>query len=389
MKRILFPSLLLIVLLALAACGSSPAAPTAVAEVAPTAVPTDPPPTEPPPTATPALTATPRPTATPAPTEVACDLERLVEAVDSVALLTSYRQEATAYGQFANQQARQRMLTLNGAVETTDGQVSAIDMRMVSYTDAGTSIHIIMVDDQMYYSQEEGQWQVATEFIAETLSAQIGQARTIDDALLEILEDKPCEPFSESMDGRMAEGFRFSEFDLVDLAALPSAAGDLSQLPADIQASGEYIIWLAEVDDLLLPVGTQLTLTFDVGDGDSVIEAITKLSDFNAPLDIVSPDGEIATFPIELPRPDDAVVFLDESTGLAFFTIEPPEVIKAFYIDALTADGWTVGENSKETTADGQNVELQRFSRGEERLEMAIAVTDDDTIVAFSLLETP
>jgi hypothetical protein len=358
-----------------------------VVELAPTTVPTEPPPTELPPTATPAPTATPRPTATLAPTEVACDLDRLVEAVDSVALLTSYRQEATVYGQFANQQVRQRMLTLNGAVETTDGQVSALDTRMVSYTDAGTSIHIIMVDDQMYYSQEEGQWQVATEFIAETLGAQIGQARAIDDALLEILEDKPCEPFTESIDGRMAEGFRFSEFDLVDLAALPSAAGDLSQLPADIEATGEYIIWLAEVDDLLLPVGTQLTLTFNVGDGDSVIEALTKLSDFNAPLDIAAPDVAIAAFPIELPRPDDAVVFLDDSTGLAFFTSAPPEEMKAFYIDALTADGWTVGENSKETTDDGQNVELQRFSRGEEQLEMAIAVTEGDTIVAFSLAE--
>ena len=222
--------------------------------------------------------------------------------------------------------------------------------------------------------------------MADALGAQIGQARAIDEALLEILEDRPCEPFSERLDGRMTEGFHFSEFITTDIAALPSAAGDLSQLPADMKQSGEYFIWLAEVDGLLLPVQTQLTLTFDVGDGDSVIEAVTELSDFNAPLTITTPDAVMAAFPVELARPDDAVVFLDDTTGLAFFTVEPPEAMKTFYTDTLVAEGWTVGQSRKEAVND-TNAEIVPFTRGEETLEMAIAETEANTLVAFTLPE--
>ena len=45
----------------------------------------------------------------------------------------------------------------------------------------------------------------------------------------------------------------------------------------------------------------------------------------------------------------------------------------------LAVDHFHLGITEGQTTADGQNVELQRFSRGEERLEMAIAVTADGT----------
>lgn len=374
MKHILILSLLLIVLLALAACGSNPAAPAAS--------PTDPP------TATAEPAATPRPTATAAPTEAACDLQRLVEAVDSVVLLDSYRQEATVYRQFANEQVRSRMLTQAAWVEMSEGQVSAIDMQLVSYTDAGMAFRIIMVDDQIYYKPEEEQWLLATELLSETLGVQISQSRAIDEALLELLEDQPCEPFSGSLNGRTGSGFRFSEFTTEDIAALPSAAGDLSQLPADMEQSGEYIIWLAEVDGLLLPVGMQLTLTFDVGDGDSIIEAVTELSGFNEPLNIVAPDvSEAPPFTIEVTRPDDAEVFLDGSTGLGFYTATPPEEMKSFYTNALTADGWVVDENRKETTAAGLNVDVTFFSRGDERLEMGIAVIGGDTMVAFTMTQ--
>jgi len=257
----------------------------------------------------------------------------------------------------------------------------------VSYTDAGTTMHIIMVADQFYFSQEGGPWQLAPAAVAAMLAAQTGQARAADDTLLVILEDRPCEPFSETIDGRVTEGLRFSDITFEDLAALPSAAGDLSQLPADMEQSGVYTLWLAEVDGLLLSVRTQLTLTFDVGDGDSVIEAVTAMSDFNKPLTITAPaDVETPTFPVELTRPDDAVVLAEDSLVLVFLTQEPPEEIKTFYTEALTAEGWTPGENRKSSVS-GSNTDFLPFSRGEEYMEMAISVSDDgETVVSFFLM---
>jgi len=314
-------------------------------------------------------------------------LDRLAEAVDNLTQVTSYRQEATAYGQFAGQQLRQRMLTISGSVQMADGQVSATDMRLVSYTDAGTTMHIIMVADQFYFSQEGGPWQLAPAAVAAMLAAETGQARAADDTLLVILEDRPCEPFSETIDGRVTEGLRFSDITFEDLAVLPSAAGDLSQLPADMEQSGVYTIWLAEVDGLLLSVRTQLTLTFDVGDGDSVIEAVTEMSGFNAPLTITAPaDIETPAFALDLTRPDDAVVILEDSMGAAFFTQEPPEAMKTLYTEALVARGWTPGENRK-SVVNGVNTDILAFSRGEEYLEMAVGVNDDgDTMVSFFLI---
>ncbi len=388
MKHTRLPVLCLLVLLALAACGRG------VAEVAPTAppptataVPTAAPTATPMPTATPAPTATPRPTPTPKPTEVACDLDRLAEAVDNQTRLTSYRQEATAYGQFAGQQLRQRLLTISGSVAMADGQVSAMDMRLASYTDAGQAMHIIMVADQFYFSEAGGPWQLAPAAVAAMLAAEIGPARAADDTLLVILEDRPCEPFSETIDGRVTEGLRFSDITFEDLAALPSAAGDLSQLPADMKQSGEYTLWLAEVDGLLLSVRTRLTLTFDVGDGVSVIEAVTAMSDFNKPLTITAPaDIATPTFALDLARPDDAVVIVEDSLVLVFLTQEPPEEIKTFYTQALTAEGWTLDENRKSSIS-GSNADLLSFSRGEERMEVAISVSDDgETVVSFILI---
>jgi len=208
-----------------------------------------------------------------------------------------------------------------------------------------------------------------------------------DDTLLAILEDRPCEPFSETIDGRVTEGLRFSDITFEDLAALPSAAGDLSQLPADMKQSGEYTLWLAEVDGLLLSVRTRLTLTFDVGDGVSVIEAVTAMSDFNKPLTITAP-ADIATpvFALDLARPDDAAVIVEDSLVLVFLTQEPPEEIKTFYTQALTAEGWTLDENRKSSIS-GSNADLLSFSRGEERMEMAISVSDDgETVVSFILI---
>ena len=61
--------------------------------------------------------------------------------------------------------------------------------------------------------------------------------------------------------------------------------------------------------------------------------------------------------------------------------------MKSFYTNALTADGWVVDENRKETTAAGLNVDVTFFSRGDERLEMGIAVIGGDTMVAFTMTQ--
>ena len=55
-------------------------------------------------------------------------------------------------------------------------------------------------------------------------------------------------------------------------------------------------------------------------------------------------------------------------------------------MDALTADGWTAGESRKEVAND-TTAEIVPFTRGEETLEMAIAETEANTLVAFTLPE--
>ena len=87
---------------------------------------------------------------------------------------------------------------------------------------------------------------------------------------------------------------------------------------------------------------------------------------------------------LELPRPDEALLYLEDAATLAFFTDSAPEEMKTLYSDLLTAEGWTPGENRKETI-EGTNMDVLPFSRGEEQLEMGIAVTDAGTLVVFTL----
>lgn len=386
MKRILFPSLLLIVLLALAACGSSPAAPTAVVEVAPTAAPTEPPPTDPPPTPTAQPTATAEPTATPARTEAVCDIERAREAAENIGLFDSYTLDMTGYMQLPNEQVRQRLLTVESAVALSGGQVTAMEMTFDSLTDAAP-FQLILVDDLLYFRPAGEPWQVATALVSDLMATQVSSGLAIDATVLEVLLDYPCAPFSERIDGRDAAGYRFTEVDLAEVAAVTASVANLGDLPTGSLQSSEFLIWVAEVEDAPVMVKWQINIIFDVGEGEALVETMSQVGGFNEPVDIRAPqDVAAVAFPLDVPRPDDAQIYLEDAATLAFFTGGAPEEMKAFYTDVLTADGWTAGETSKQTV-DGRNVEVQRFSRGEEQLEMAIAVTEGDTIVAFSLAD--
>nr|MBP8948178.1 hypothetical protein [Promineifilum sp.] len=149
----------------------------------------------------------------------------------------------------------------------------------------------------------------------------------------------------------------------------------------------EFLLWVAEVEDVPAVVKWQINIRFDVGEGEALVETSALVGGFNEPVDIRAPQGVVAVaFPLELPRPDDALLYLEDATALAFFTATAPEAIKAFYVDALTADGWTAGESRKEVAND-TTAEIVPFTRGDETLEMAIAETEANTLVAFTLPE--
>ena len=386
MKPTRLPVLGLIVLLALAACGGRPAAPTAVAEVAPPAVPTDPPPAEPPATAMPAPATTPRPTATPAPTAPACDIEQVREAAQNATLFDSYTLSLRGYLQMPDEQIRLPVLNIDSAVALTGGQLSALEMTMTS-TGEEAPFQLVLVDGLLYYRPSGEPWQVATELLGELLSSQVDSGQTIDVDVLEVLIDTPCVPFSERVDGRDADGYRFTEVNLIELAAVSSSVANVGDLPAEDIRSTEFLLWVAEVEDVPAVVKWQINIRFDVGEGEALVETSALVGGFNEPVDIRAPQGVVAVaFPLELPRPDDALLYLEDATALAFFTATAPEAIKAFYVDALTADGWTAGESRKEVAND-TTAEIVPFTRGDETLEMAIAETEANTLVAFTLPE--
>lgn len=385
MKHNRLPVLCLIVLLLLAACGGSEAAPAAVAEVAPTTAPTEPPPTEPPPTATPAPTNTPRPTATPAPTEPVCDIEQVREAAENASLFETYTLSLEGYLQMPGEQLRQPVLLIDSAVAMSGGQLSALEMTFDS-AEQEEPLQMILVDGLLYFRPAGEPWQVATEMLSAMLSSQVDSAQTIDVGVMEVVIDYPCAPFSERVDGRDADGFRFTEVDLAELAAVSSSAANLGGVPAEDIRSTEFLVWVAEVEDVPVVVKWQFNIVLDVDGEEALVETSALVGGFNEPVDIRAPEGVTAVaFPLELPRPDDALIYLEDATALAFFTAATPEEMQAFYVDALTADGWTAGESRQETTDDGRVVEVQTFTRGDEQLEMAIIVTEGETLVAFTL----
>ncbi len=385
MKRTHLPVLFLIVLLALAACGGSAPAPEAVVEAAPTAAPTEPPPTptpEPPPTAPPTATAEPTPTA--APTEPVCDIERLREAAENVALLDSYALSGVGYGQMPDEQLRLPMLHIESTVAMSGGQVLALDLTLDSAAAEATA-RMILVDDILYYRSGSDPWEVASELLSEIMASDVSSGQTIDVAVLEVINDRPCAPFSERIDGRDAAGYHFTEVDLAELAAVSASVANLGNLPAEAIRATEFKVWVAEVEDVPHVVKWQFNITFDEDGGEAVVETTIVVSDFNEPVDIRAPEGVVAAaFALELPRPDDALLYLEDAATLAFFTDSAPEEMKTLYSDLLTAEGWTPGENRKETI-EGTNMDVLPFSRGEEQLEMGIAVTDAGTLVVFTL----
>ena len=384
MKPTRLPALCLIVLLMLAACGQSDAAPTAVAEIAPTAAPTDPPPTEPPPTATLAPTATPQPTAAPDPTEPVCDIERVREAAVNSTLFDSYTMSLRGYLQMPDEQVRQPVMNVDSVVALTGGELSALKMGLDS-ADEEDPFQMILVDGVLYYRSGGEPWQVATGLVGELMTSQVDSAQTIDVDVLEVMVDTPCTPFSERVDGRDADGYHFTEVDLVELAAVSSSVANLGDLPAEDIRSTEFLIWVAEVEDVPAVVKWQLNILFDVGEGEALVETSALVSGFNEPVDIRAPQGVVAVaFALEVPRPDDATIYLEDAATLAFFTASTPEEMMTFYVDALTSDGWTAGESRTEVAND-TTAEIVPFTRGEEELEMAIAVTNGQTLVVFTL----
>ncbi len=387
MKHTRLPVLCLVVLLGLAACGGGEAAPAEVAEVAPTAAPTAAPaPTDTPvPTNTPAPTHTPQPTATPTPTEPVCDIERVREAVENSTLFDSYTLSLRGYLQMPGEQLRQPVFLIDSAVAMNGGQLSALEMTFDS-AEEEASLQMILVDGLLYFRPAGEPWQVATELVGEMLSSQVDSAQTIDAGVMEVVIDYPCAPFSERIDGRDADGFHFTEVDLAELAAVSSSAANLGGVPAEDIRSTEFLVWVAEVEDVPVVVKWQFNIVFELDGEEALAETSVLIGGFNEPVDIRAPEGVTAVaFPLELPRPDDALIYLEDATALAFFTAATPEEMQAFYVEALTADGWTAGESRPETTDDGRAVAVQTFTRGEEQLEMAIVVTEGETLVAFTL----
>jgi hypothetical protein len=171
--------------------------------------------------------------------------------------------------------------------------------------------------------------------------------------------------------------------DFADLSDALSSAGALGDVPPELISEVEYVLWVGEMNGVLLPVGTQLIAILELDDGEGRVDSVTTLGGVNEPVDIRAPEGVVATtFPLELPMPDDATVIIEDAETLGFLTAESPEEMLAFYTEALTADGWTAGE-SREEMVDDLSVEFLPFTREEASLELAVAVVDGETLVSF------
>ncbi len=302
MSRILFPTIGLILLCLLAACGGEEALPTAVAvapapTVAPTAVPptavppTAPPPTAPPPTAAVEPTAAPLPTDTPAVAAAVCDMDRLRQAAAGVALLASYTRQVNINGQAAGDAQPQNLMAISMSIAQSGGQVSALQIQATAPVSDSPPMGIIFVDNQFYYHEGDGPWGPTDDILPTLLATDIRTSEIIDADMLAKLIARPCVPFAETLDGYVAQGYRFAELELnpVDLAALAAAPMGLNELPAEAVKSMEYAVWVTDVDGGPVLLRTQLLFTIDAGGGETKGEARDDLRNFNAPVAISRP----------------------------------------------------------------------------------------------------
>lgn len=302
MSRIVFPTIGLILLLLLAACGGAEALPTAVAvapaptvaaeptALPPTALPpTAPPPTALPPTATVEPTAVPIPTDVPAPAETVCDMERLRQAVAGVALLASYTRQVNINGQSPGDPQPQSLMVIDMSVAQSGGQVSALALQATAPISDSPPMGIIFVDGQFYFREGEGPWGPVEDILSTILATDIRSSEIIDVGVLEKLTGLPCVPFQETIDGYVTQGYRFAELDSADLAALAAAPMGLDELPPEAVKSMEYAVWVTEVDGRPVLMRTQLLFVIDAGGRETSGEARDELRNFNVPVSISKP----------------------------------------------------------------------------------------------------
>jgi len=301
MSRIVFPTIGLVLLCLLAACGGAEALPTAAAvvpepTVAPTALPptvppppTAEPPTAPPPTATVEPTAAPLPTDTPAVAAAVCDMDRLRQAAAGVALLASYTRQVNINGQAAGDPQPQSLMVIDMTVAQSAGQVSALEIHAVAPVSDSLPASIIFVDNQFYFREGDGAWGPTEDILPTILLTDIRTSEIIDTGVLEKLTTQPCVPFQETIDGYATQGYRFAEPDFADLATLAAAPMGLDELPPESVKSMEYAVWVTDVDGSPVLMRTQLVFAIDAGGGETRGEARDDLRNFNVPVSISRP----------------------------------------------------------------------------------------------------
>lgn len=300
MSRIVFPTIGLILLLWLAACGGAEALPTAeVVAPEPTVAPTALPPTALPPTALPPTalpptaavepTAAPLATDVPAPSAAVCDMERLRQAAAGVALLASYTRQVNINGQSAGDPQPQSLMVIDMAVAQSGGQVSALDIQITAPISDSPPVGIIFVDGQFYFREGEGPWGPIEDILSTVLATDIRSSEIIDVGVLEKLTGLPCVPFQETIEGYETQGYRFTELDSADLAALAAAPMGLDELPPAAVKSMELAVWVTDVDGRPVLLRTQLLFVIDAGGGETSGEARDDLRNFNVPVTISQP----------------------------------------------------------------------------------------------------
>lgn len=300
MSRIVFPTIGLVLLCLLAACGGAEALPTAAAVVPePTVAPTAPPPTALPPTAEPPTappptaavepTAAPLPTDTPAVAAAVCDMDRLRQAAAGVALLASYTRQVNINGQAAGDPQPQSLMVIDMTVAQSAGQVSALEIHAVAPVSDSLPASIIFVDNQFYFREGDGVWGQTEDILPTILMTDIRASEIIDTGMLEKLTAQPCMPFQETIDGYATQGYRFAELDFADLATLAAAPMGLDGLPPESVKSMAYAVWVTDVDGSPVLMRTQLLFAIDAGSGETKGEARDDLRNFNAPVVISKP----------------------------------------------------------------------------------------------------
>lgn len=360
--------------------------PSATATATGTATATSPPTETPLPTETVPPTPVPTETPTPYPAGPPCDHDTLRRSIANLDSLQSYTIE-TESGIFVSELSTigfQQMITYS--IERNEGESDLIYLsQAVPGPGQNELLEMIWANDLWYLRPNADEdWFVLGSELTEAFQETFAQAQFISPDFVGILSQAECFVTEEPLRMRTAQHYFYHG---IDLSAAPSLNGADSRLLARTISDVTFEVWVIPFKEVTIPVKSVLTM--EIAD-DELAQRVIKTQtffDLDQPLEIELPDVEPTGFFLAVPRPDDAVIVVENALLLAFTTATPPDEMITLLEDYLLSEGWARNGTPYLEDVEGIEFEAHPFIQGEEELTFGIAQveTDGGTLTLVSI----